>query len=136
MARLLVLQKQPGRGNISSAFVDGAPVGAMCSMDEYIEKFGGRDGWPEDFIIVDLIGMSDEEASDLQDPIVTHQLGPIDPTTGEPRVIDTIQFNSKGLILYNQMADTQERQDELDNNFRISRIYAEVATLVVRRGPP
>lgn len=134
MARLLVRAKAPFVGDISVAVPDDHQFGAMEDIEQYRSE-NGDDGWPGDFVVVDLLGMSIAEALDLAAPVVTTRDGPIDEITGLPKQIATIHHNSKGVIDFDAMANTDSRRNELATNRRVTRGVGEVRDHITERTP-
>jgi hypothetical protein len=133
MARLLVLAKGRRKGQISVAKPDDHVWGAMEDKRQYQRKHGNTDNWPGTFVIVDLVGMSIEEATALADPVVTYKDGEIDPIDGKPKRIATIHHNSRGLVDFDAMTDTPERGDDLTANRTVSRDVSEVRQHITER---
>ena len=132
-SRLLVFANGPDKGQISVAKPDGWVFGAMEDKAQYRLKHGNVDDWPDTFVIVDLEGLSIEEATRLADPVVTHADGPIDLADGLPKRIPTVHYNSKGLIDFDAMANTGTRTTELADDRKIQRNVGEVRAHIVER---
>ena len=133
MARLLVIANGPRKGEISVAKPDGWVFGAMEEKLRYRLKHGNVDDWPDTFVIVDLAGLSIEEATALADPVITYADGPIDLADGLPEQIITIHHNSKGLIDFDAMANTGTRTTELADDRKIQRNVGEVREYITER---
>ncbi|KKN70654.1 hypothetical protein LCGC14_0429270 [marine sediment metagenome] len=133
MARLLVFANGPDLGQISVAKPDGWVFGTMEDKAQYRLKHGNVDDWPDTFVIVDLEGLSIEEATALADPIVTYRDGPIDLADGLPKQIITIHHNSKGLIDFDAMVNTGTRIAELADDGKVQRNVGEVRAHIVER---
>ncbi len=133
MARLLVMASGERKGQISVAKPDGHVWGAMEDKAQYQVKHGNVDGWPDTYVIVDLVGMTIEEATALADPVVTYKDGEIDPIDGLPKQIATIHHNSRGLVDFESMADTSEMNTELAVDSKVSRKVVEVLQYITER---
>lgn len=133
MARLLVIASGERKGQISVARPDGHVWGAMEEKRQYQRKHGNVDRWPDTFVIVDLEGMTVEEATALADPVVTYRDGEIDSIDGRPKRIATIHHNSRGLVDFDSMAGTPERSDELTVDRRVRRQVADVRQYITER---
>lgn len=133
MARLLVIADGSRKGQISVAKPDGHVFGAMEDKGQYQRKHGNVDEWPGTFVIVDMVGMTIEEATELADPVITYKAGEIDPIDGKPKQIATIHYNSKGLVDFEAMAGTSERSDKLTVDRTVSREVTEVREYITER---
>lgn len=133
MACLLVVSNGPDKGNISAAKPDGFVFGAMEDKGQHLIKYGNLDKWSDNFVVVELTGMTIEEAEGLVAPVITYADGPIDKITGLPRQIPTYHYNSKGLINFEAMAHTPERVSELTKNRKIRRNVNAVRAQIVER---
>ena len=95
MARLLIIFSGDRQGELSGVFPDSHVFGRMEDYDAYVSAFGSDQGWRNTFVIVDVPGMTIEEARDLA-AVVADTTVVQDPDTGTMNEFQTIRFNCKG----------------------------------------
>jgi len=116
MPRFLVLKDSM---EISGVFDDNHVFGAMEDIEQYEIKYGSREGYPDDFVIIDIRGITMQIARDLTGEVISTIYGEIDPLTGEPHRFDIIDFKSNAVFDFNEMAITAQMETRLANDRKV-----------------
>lgn len=117
MARLLVKTKLEYRGDIVSVHPNDYVFGTNEDITRHRLKYGDTTRWSGNFVIVDLPDMALAEAERLLEEVVTSRDGPI----------------SRGNIDYDGMANTEDRQDKLADNYKVERNASDVMDKIAER---